>query len=140
MSNLFTELQKEQEKQKRLVKQQEASPSPIEKPKQQKKEASKKASKSAPVYTSTGARTRASIYTRVRKAVGNRSRLAGFTFRYQREELDRLDDLATKVNRNQSVKVSKNDLVRIALNWLLEDHEDNKRASVLSKVLARLRR
>lgn len=140
MSSLFTELQAEQEKQKKLVKRQETPHSPVENPREQKKSEPKQVSKHAPVHTSIGARTHAGVYRRVRKAVANRSRLAGFTFRYQAEELDRLDDVTAKVNKNPEVKISKNDVVRIALNWLLEDYEESKRASVLSKVLARLRR
>ena len=104
------------------------------------KRRSKHASKNAPMHTLTDARTRARIYKQIKKNVIRRSRLGGFTFRYQREELDRLDRLIAEVNKNQEVKVSKNDLVRIALNWLLEDYDENKRASVLAKVLAQIRR
>ena len=137
MSNLFTELQAEQERQQKLVKHQQASRSPIEKPKQP---TDKQSVKRAQVHRPTGARTHTSIYARVRKAVSNRSLLSGFTFRYKLQELKRLDNVTKNVNESQDVKVSKNDVVRIALNWLLEDHEDNKRASVLSKTIARLRR
>jgi hypothetical protein len=97
-------------------------------------------SKRSSVPKSKDARVHAYIYERIRKAVMKRSRLGGFTFRYQREELDRLDDVVAKVNKNQDIKVSKNDVVRISLNWLLEDYDENKQASVLRNVLARLRR
>lgn len=87
----------------------------------------------------TDTRVRAPIHERVRKAVVNRRRLGGFTFRYRTEELDQLDALVNRINRDQGGKVSKNDVVRIALNWLLEDFDENKGESVLAQVLKRLR-
>lgn len=99
----------------------------------------KVARKPALVPTTTGVRTHAPIYERVRKAVINRSRLGGFTFRYRTEELDRLDALVAKINKDQQRKVSKNDVVRMGLNWLLEDFDEHKDTSVLAQILRRLR-
>ena len=118
---------------------QEAIRQPLPLPKRSQNDKSERVRKHVPKHAATSANTRASIYKCVHKTVASRSRLGGSTFRFQGEELDRLDDLVEKVNKNKTLKVSKNDVVRIALNWMLEDHDANKRASMLSNVLARLR-
>jgi hypothetical protein len=64
--------------------------------------------------------------------------LASSTFRFRPEELRDLDAVFEQVKRQHGRKVSKNDLPRLALIWLLEDYERNKDSSVLVQVLTRL--
>ena len=64
--------------------------------------------------------------------------LSSFTFRFQAEELEALDRVTDEINRNRGQKTSKNDVIRLALNWLLQDLEENKDNSTLARVLASL--
>jgi hypothetical protein len=39
------------------------------------------------------------------------------------------------LNRSRTTKLSKNDLVRLALSWLLSDYEEQGRESLLMEVI-----
>jgi hypothetical protein len=64
--------------------------------------------------------------------------LSSYTFRYRLEELEALRKLDEKLEKNHPNKMSKNDLVRIGVNWLLEDYEQNGDTSMLARILARM--
>ncbi len=64
--------------------------------------------------------------------------LASYTFRFRSEELEELTKLDTKLEKTHPDKMSKNDLVRLAVNWLLEDYEQNRDTSMLACVIARM--
>ena len=87
------------------------------------------------------ARTGGSVQARMVKELKERSldrrHLSSFTFRFRPQELEALDRLAGEVNRGTHQKISKNDIVRLGLNWLLEDYDQNKRDSMLARVLTR---
>lgn len=81
---------------------------------------------------STPARTLAEL----RRAIASKKHLSSFTFRFKAEELEMLDRITEEVNEGIEQKVSKNDVVRLGLRWLLKDYEQNKQTSVLARVLA----
>ena len=102
---------------------------------------------------SVRARTRASVHTAdpaapadtiaplietLHQNLQEKQHLASSTFRFRPEELKDLDAVFDQVKQQHGRKVSKNDLPRLALNWLLEDYQRNKEGSVLAQVLARL--
>lgn len=64
--------------------------------------------------------------------------LSSYTFRFRFEELDVLRKLDEKLSKSHPRKMSKNDLVRLGVNWLLEDYERNGEKSVLTCILARM--
>jgi hypothetical protein len=64
--------------------------------------------------------------------------LSSYTFRYRLEELEALRKLDEKLEKSHPNKMSKNDLVRVAVNWLLEDYEKNGETSMLARILARM--
>ena len=78
-----------------------------------------------------------SIEEELRDQVLIKKHLSSFTFRFRPEELEALERITDDVNRNGRYKTSKNDVIRLALNWLLRDHQDNRENSMLVKVLAR---
>ena len=65
----------------------------------------------------------------------DRRHLSSFTFRFKATELDGLDRVTGEVNKGTRQKVSKNDVVRLGLNWLLKDYEKNKEQSMLESVV-----
>jgi hypothetical protein len=78
----------------------------------------------------TRARTRApksgpsSVVTdRLRQKLQAKQHLSSYTFRFRAEELEQLDRLVAELNQSRTAKLSKNDLVRLALGWLLTDYE-----------------
>ncbi len=90
------------------------------------------------------ARTRASsdagkaiLVEQLRQKLLTKQHLASYTFRFRPEELERLDRLVGELNRSRTTKLSKNDLVRLALSWLLSDYEEEGQASVLMEVVGR---
>ena len=64
--------------------------------------------------------------------------LASQTFRFHPEELAALDAASGKLKGPGARGLSKNDLVRLGLNWLLADYEQNGEESVLAQVHARM--
>jgi hypothetical protein len=72
------------------------------------------------------------------RSVQQKQRLASSTFRFQPEELAELDAVAAEIQLAAPGKISKNDVVRLALNWLLSDYRRNKEQSTLGKVVQRI--
>ena len=72
------------------------------------------------------------------RGLSDKQRLASSTFRFQPEELERLDLVCDELNRLKPKRVSKNDVVRLGLRWLLADYEASRGDSVLSRLLARV--
>jgi hypothetical protein len=83
------------------------------------------------------ARSHTSIEQELREQVLIKKHLSSFTFRFHTEELEALARITDEINRNGKHKTSKNDVMRLALNWLLRDHQEKKENSMLAKVLAR---
>ena len=79
---------------------------------------------------------RACMAGELRSEFLNRRHLSSFTFRFKVKELEDLDRVTTEINKSVGQKVSKNDLVRLALNWLLQDYQTNHDRSMLAGVLA----
>lgn len=105
----------------------ESTQEPTQEPKQESVQARKDASNEAPTQGSTLERLRAVLQA---KALRTR------TFRYTEEELNAIRDIVYELDTLHGRKVDKNDVVRIALNWLVDDFEQRKEASVLVRVLA----
>ena len=74
---------------------------------------------------------------RIRKAVRQVGKEAA-THRFTADEKARLMDIVYTYAR-RGCRSSENELVRIGVNWLLDDHEENGRGSVLHIVLCALR-
>lgn len=72
----------------------------------------------------------------VRKTVKTVGQEAAF-LRVTHEEKQRLADVAYSFKR-KGIRTSENELVRIGLNFLLLDHRDSGKESVLERVLAAL--
>jgi len=89
---------------------------------------------------STSTRTDVQVHARtleaLKRAILSKKHLSSFTFRFKAEELETLDRITEELNDGLEQKVSKNDVVRLSLRWLLHDYEQNKQASVLARVLA----
>jgi hypothetical protein len=77
-----------------------------------------------------------SIIETIRKAVKGVGKEAG-TFRFTPEEKKALLELAFTY-KVKGFKTSENELTRIAVNFILEDHRQNGRGSILEKVLQAL--
>lgn len=87
---------------------------------------------------SVHARTRSAVDEALLRALAEKQWLASSTFRFHPEELDRLDALADAVNRAKTRRVSKNDLVRLGLLWLLNDYDLNAGRSLVGRLLDRV--
>lgn len=90
------------------------------------------------------ARTRASrsapsgqVVERLRQKLQARQHLSSYTFRFRAEELEQLDGLVAELNRDRAVKLSKNDLIRVALGWLLVDYDEYGSESLVAEVTRR---
>jgi hypothetical protein len=71
------------------------------------------------------------------RTLQQKQRLASSTFRFQPQELEELDEVTAQIARATGAKLSKNDVVRLALNWLLADYKENGERSMLGRVLQR---
>ena len=77
---------------------------------------------------------RAAVLDRLRQKLRVKQHLSSYTFRFRPEELEQLDQLVVEVNQTRTSKLSKNDLVRLALGWLLTDYEEYGQASLVVEV------
>ena len=75
---------------------------------------------------------------RLHRRLQTKQHLASQTFRFHPEELAALDAASGKLKGPGTRGLSKNDLVRLGLNWLLADYEENGEESVLARVHARM--
>jgi hypothetical protein len=95
----------------------------------------------APMHARTRVHQQANSHTPIEQELRDqvliKKHLSSFTFRFRPEELEALDRITDDVNRNGRYKTSKNDVIRLALNWLLRDHQDKNENSMLVKVLTR---
>lgn len=57
------------------------------------------------------------------------------TFRYSLEELDFVRDIVYEAEVKHQIKLDKNDVVRIALEWLMNDYQEKGEASLLVSIL-----
>ena len=117
------------------------SPAPI--PQEGKKSNGEtKESIHAQVHTRTHARIDTPIKSDLTESLYRKLQLkhhlSSYTFRYRLEELEALRKLDEKLDKSHPNKMSKNDLVRIGVNWLLEDYEQNGDTSMLARILARM--
>ncbi len=95
-------------------------------------QASMQSGKHASMY----AAMQASIVELIRKAVKDVGKDSA-TYRFTPEEKKALLEL-TFTYKVQGYKTSENELTRIAINFILEDHKQNGRNSILEKVLQAL--
>ena len=93
-------------------------------------------------HAGTNARAPASTHAPAIEALHlqlqRKQHLASQTFRFRPEELAALDRVSGQLKGPAGRGLSKNDLVRLGLNWLLDDYEQNGEESVLAKVRARM--
>jgi len=74
------------------------------------------------------------VTDRLRQKLRAKQHLSSYTFRFRPEELAQLDRLVAELNLTRSTKLSKNDLVRLALGWLLTDYEEYGPESLVVEV------
>jgi hypothetical protein len=74
------------------------------------------------------------VTERLRQKLRTKQHLSSYTFRFRPEELEQLDQLVGELNHTRTSKLSKNDLVRLALGWLLTDYEEYGQASLVVEV------
>jgi hypothetical protein len=72
----------------------------------------------------------------VRKAVKQLGEKAA-THRFTADEKDAIADIVYSL-RKKGITTTENEITRIAMNYLVWEHRQNKQASILSKVLERL--
>lgn len=72
----------------------------------------------------------------IRKNVKQLGKESAFC-RFTEEEKSALGDIVYKYKRN-GIRTSENEVVRIAVNWLLETHRSNEQRSLLAQVLTKL--
>ena len=73
----------------------------------------------------------------IRKAVKQLGKEAA-THRFTREEKDAIARIVFTYGQ-QGVKTCENEIARIGINWLLQEHQANGRSSILHKVLTALK-
>ncbi len=96
------------------------------------------ATRSTPTNARTDTRVHACSHDNLKKVLLNKKHLTSFTFRFKAEELDTLDQVIEAVNHQSDRKISKNDLVRLGVSWLLQDYNQNQEKSMLAKVIQAL--
>jgi hypothetical protein len=90
----------------------------------------------ARMHTPTDALVHAELEEELYRRLQSKQRLASSTFRFRPEELEELDEVFKKLEQKNPRKVSKNDLVRLGLNWLLADYRAHGEESLLERTLA----
>lgn len=56
------------------------------------------------------------------------------SYRFTPDELDALRDVVYELEVKRGIKITKNDLVRLGLNWVMEDYRSNGKQSVVAQV------
>jgi hypothetical protein len=84
------------------------------------------------------ARSERDLAKSLHRKLQQKHHLASYTFRFRSEELEDLTKLDTKLEKSHPDKLSKNDLVRLGVNWLLEDYEQHGDTSMLARILAHM--
>lgn len=72
----------------------------------------------------------------IRKAVRQQGKEAA-TYRFTRDEKKALANVVYAC-RNKDIRTSENEITRIAVNFIIQNHRENKQNSILSRVLERL--
>lgn len=121
---------------KHRKKKEEASPPPEQPAPQKQAEAAKQTSKHESNHASTLARTHDGMLESVRKTVKEVGKEIVYV-RLTPAEKRRLEDLVYSYKR-QGIKTSENEIARIALAFLLEEHSEDGKESTLAKVIALL--
>jgi citrate lyase gamma subunit len=101
-----------------------------------RKQPSNQANMQSSKHASVHAEMQDSIIELIRKAVKDVGKESA-TYRFTPEEKKALLEL-TFTYKVQGYKTSENELTRIAINFVLEDHKQNGRNSILEKVLQAL--
>ncbi len=121
---------------------QKAEQSPTPKTQEEKNPGSTPATQPVNTHARTHARIDVSLETDLTESLyrklQQKHHLSSYTFRYRLEELEALRKLDEKLQKSHPNTMSKNDLVRVAVNWLLEDYEHNGETSMLARILARM--
>jgi hypothetical protein len=102
-------------------------------PKVSRKTPPKKDNKLAPTHASTLARYPDSTIERIRKTVRMIGREVAFT-RLTPAEKQQLAEIVYTYKR-QGIKTSENEVVRVAVAFLLADYQESNRESVLARVI-----
>jgi hypothetical protein len=132
-----TQIQTQQETSKRKI----DNTVPTAKPKPAHKDVmneSLQASNNASMHASNQPLTHETIIETIRKAVKDVGKDSA-TYRFTPEEKKALLELSFSY-KMQGYKTSENELIRIAINFMLEDQKQNGRNSVLQRVLDALRK
>lgn len=112
-------------------------PQPENKPQKEiltSKQVRKKASKKESIQESQEDRKQASIEERILASLQTTD-LKPNTFRYTQAELNFIRDVTYEAEVKYQTKLDKNDVARIALEWLMEDWKETKEESLLAKIL-----
>jgi len=111
------------------------------------KQTDKQTDVQAPMPVSTRTRVHARTHTQKKEAIPvealyeqivNRKHLSSSTFRFQPEELQALEEVFTKLDRQKPGRLSRNDIARLGLIWLFEDFKQHGDESVLAEVHRRM--
>lgn len=58
-----------------------------------------------------------------------------YSYRFTREEIDALRDVVYELEAKRGLPVTRNDIVRLGLNWLIDDYRARGKDSLLMQVL-----
>lgn len=72
------------------------------------------------------------------RKIMQKKHLSSYTLRFRAEELDDLDAVAKEIEAKANGQISKNDVARAALIWLLDDYHEHGEQSVLAQLVNRL--
>jgi hypothetical protein len=98
------------------------------------KQVSKNARKQGSTQESREVLESATIEARLIVSLQNPT-LKANTFRYTQQELDFIRDIVYEAETKHGVKLDKNDIARLGLDWLMEDWKERKQDSLLARIL-----
>lgn len=101
-------------------------------------QASKPVSTRTRVHARTHTQKEAIPVEALYEQIVNRKHLSSSTFRFQPEELQALEEVFTKLDRQKPGRLSRNDIARLGLIWLFEDFKQHGDESVLAEVHRRM--
>jgi hypothetical protein len=58
-----------------------------------------------------------------------------YSYRFTREEIDALRDIVYELEAKRGVRITRNDVVRLGLNWLIDDYRAHGEESLLMQVI-----
>jgi hypothetical protein len=58
-----------------------------------------------------------------------------YSYRFTRDEIDALRDIVYELEAKRGLRITRNDVVRLGLNWVIDDYRAHGKDSVLMRVM-----